>query len=86
MYKKLSREIKESLQVKTDQELIAIFNRYVGNTGWCSAKAVYIAALREEICSRNFNNTSIIIIEGGLSLRRRVMLIDNRIDFAPEGS
>lgn len=85
MYKKLSREFKEDFQVKTDQELIAIFNQYVGNRGWCSAKSVYLAALREEISSRNFDNIS-IIIDGGLSLRRRVVLIDNRLDFAAENS
>ncbi len=85
MYKKLSREFKEDFQVKTDHELIAIFNQYVGNRGWCSAKSVYLAALREEISSRNFDNIS-IIIDGGLSLRRRVVLIDNRLDFAAENS
>jgi hypothetical protein len=33
MYKDLSREFKERFQEKTDQELIAIFNQYVGNKG-----------------------------------------------------
>lgn len=81
MYKDLSKQFEESFQEKTDQELIAIFNQYVGNKGWCSAKAVYIAALREEITKRNFDNTS-IIIAGGLKLNKRVMLIGNRLEFA----
>ena len=85
MYKDLSKQFKESFQENTDQELIAIFNRYVGNRGWCSAKGVYLAALREEITKRNFDNTA-IIISGGLSLSRRVVLIANRLEFAPSDS
>lgn len=85
MYKDLSREFKERFQEKTDQELIAIFNQYVGNKGWCSAKGVYLAALREEIVKRNFDNTD-IIIEGGLKLSHRVVLIANRLEFAPSDS
>ncbi|NLA64049.1 MAG: hypothetical protein GX857_12710 [Bacteroidales bacterium] len=85
MSKDLSQQFKESFQENTDQELIAIFNRYVGNRGWCSAKGIYLAALREEISKRDFDNTS-IIISGGLSLSRRVMLIANRLEFAPSDS
>ena len=85
MSKDLSQQFKESFQENTDQELIAIFNRYVGNRGWCSAKGIYLAALREEISKRDFDNTG-IIISGGLSLSRRVMLIANRLEFAPSDS
>ena len=85
MYKDLSNEFKESFQKETDQELIAIFNKYVGNRGWCSAKGVYLAALREEIIKRDFDNTD-IIISGGLKLSRRVVLIANRLEFAPSDS
>ena len=85
MYKDLSNEFKESFQKETDQELIAIFNKYVGNRGWCSAKGVYLAALREEIIKWDFDNTD-IIISGGLKLSRRVVLIANRLEFAPSDS
>ena len=85
MYKDLSNEFKESFKKETDQELIAIFNKYVGNRGWCSAKGVYLAALREEIIKRDFDNTD-IIISGGLKLSRRVVLIANRLEFAPSDS
>ena len=70
MYKDLSKQFKESFQKETVQELIAIFNKYVGNRGWCSAKGVYLAALREEIIKRDFDNTD-IIISGGLKLSKR---------------
>lgn len=85
MYKDLSQQFKESFQENTDQELIAIFNQYVGNRGWCSAKGIYLAALREEINKRKFDNTG-IIIGGGLSLSRRVVLIANRLEFAASDS
>ena len=86
MYKDLSREFEERFQEKTDQELIAIFNQYVGNKGWCSAKSVYLAALREEITKRDFDNTHLIIIDGGLKLSKRVMLIGNKLEFAASNS
>ena len=85
MYKDLSKQFEESFQEKTDQELIAIFNQYVGNSGWCSAKGVYLAALREEITKRDFDNTG-IIIAGGLKLSKRVVLIANRLEFAASDS
>ena len=85
MSKVLSQELKESFQENTDQELIAIFNQYVGNRGWCSAKGIYLAALREEITKRDFNNSG-IIIGGGLILIKRVMLVANRLEFAPSDS
>lgn len=85
MYKDLSTQFKESFQEETDQELIATFNKYVGNRGWCSAKSVYLAALREEIVKRDFDNTD-IIISGGLKLSRRVVLIANRLEYAPSDS
>ena len=85
MYKDLSKQFKESFKEKTDQELIATFNQYVGNRGWSSAKSVYLAALREEICKRDFDNTD-IIVSGGLKLSRRVVLIANRLEFAPSDS
>ena len=84
MYKKLSKEFKEQFQQNTDQELIATFNQYVGNKGWCSAKGVFIRALREEIVSRNFRNTQLIISsEGGLMLSKKVMLMGNRLEHIP---
>lgn len=85
MYKELSEEFKERFKEKTDQELIAIFNKYVGNRGWCSAKGVYLAALRKEITERDFENTD-LIIEGGLKLSHRVVLIANRLEHAPSDS
>ena len=85
MNKNLFKQFKESFQKDTDQELIAIFNQYVGNRGWCSAKSIYLAALREEITKRDFDNTG-IIISGGLNLSKRVVLIANRLEFAASDS
>lgn len=59
----------------------------MGNKGWCSAKSVFIAALREEIVSRNLLNTKLIISqEGGLMLNRRVKLVGNRLELNPADS
>lgn len=85
MYEDLSRRSKKNLEVKTDYELIATFNKYVGNRGWCSAKGVYLKALQEEIETRGFQNSE-IICSGGLKLNRRVVLLINRLEFASENS
>lgn len=87
MYTELFKELKKELQQHTNHELIATFNQYVGNKGWCSAKGVFIRALREEIVSRNFLNTPLIISkEGGLMLSKKVLLRGNRLELASSDS
>lgn len=70
----------ERMRKATDQELIGFFNREVGNTGWGNARADYLAALHEEIKSRNFDS-SIIISKKEMSLRKKVVLNGNKMEF-----
>ena len=87
MYTDLSKKFKESFKQKTNHELISTFNQYVGNKGWCSAKGVFLAALREEICRRDILNTHLIISkEGGLMLSKKVILMGNTLELAPSES
>jgi len=62
----------------SDQELIDAFNRQVGNTGWTSSRAAYLAALYGEFKNRGFDCNAI----GGdqsFSLRKRIKLSGNKI-------
>jgi hypothetical protein len=63
----------------TDEELIDAFNRDVGNPGWVSARASYLAALHKEFERRGFEYSAI----GGahrLSLGHKIRLCGNIID------
>lgn len=59
-----------------DEQLIESFNREVGNSGWTSSRASFLSALREELQSR-FDCSA--IIDGGMSLRGKVKLVDKKI-------
>lgn len=63
----------------TDDELIDAFNREVGNPGWVSARASYLAALQREFQDRGFDYAA-IGDERSLSLRRRVRLVDKTLE------
>jgi hypothetical protein len=57
----------------TDEELIAAFNRDVGNPGWVSSRASYHSALQKEFERRGFDYSAI----GGehwLSWRHKIKL------------
>jgi hypothetical protein len=71
-------EYKERFGVMNDEQLIGAFNREVGNSGWTSSRASYLAALHEEFHNRNYD-CSAIDSEGGTSLKNRVKLIDKKI-------
>lgn len=79
-----ANSFRESMQKTTDQELIGFFNREVGNQGWGNARANYLAALHEEIRSRNFDS-SIIITEKEMSLTTKVTLNGNKLEFKEIG-
>jgi hypothetical protein len=80
MNNELLNEFRETMQKATDQELVNYFNKEVGNTGWGNARSYYLAALREEITKRDMDS-SIIIHEGGLSLKRNVKLSNGKLEF-----
>ena len=63
----------------TDQELIEVFNRQVGNTGWTSSRGSYLAALHEEFKNRGFD-FSAMGDERSLSFRSKIRLIGRAIE------
>ena len=62
----------------SDQELIEDFNREVGNDGWVSARAAFLAALHDEFNNREYDY-AIIGCRQGLSFARKVRLEGKRI-------
>jgi hypothetical protein len=72
-------EYQARFKAYTDQELIDAFNREVGNPGWVSARASYLAALHDEFKHRGFDFSAI----GGqdsLSFRSKVRLMGQVIE------
>ncbi len=70
-----------SVAVLTDQQLVACFNKEVGNHGWGNARMYFLSCLSYEIRKRDFDSTIVHSDSGGLKLSRRVRLIDVRLEF-----
>jgi len=62
----------------SNEELIDVFNCEVGNSGWTSSRASYLAALGEEFENRNYDYSD-IGDTGRLSFKNKVKLIFNKI-------
>jgi len=71
-------EYKERFGVMNDEQLIGAFNREVGNSGWTSSRASYLAALHDEFHKRNYDGSA-IDSDGGTSLKNTIKLIGNKI-------
>lgn len=77
---KTHQEFQERFNAMSDDELIDAFNREVGNPGWTSSRVTYLSLLHEEFKKRHFDY-SVIGSVGGLSLNKKVKLIDKEIVF-----
>ena len=66
-------EFKARFEKMKDEELVEAFNKEVGNPGWGSARASYLAALHREFVERGFD-FSAIGNRGSISLKRKVKL------------
>jgi hypothetical protein len=70
-------DFSEEFKVLSDEELIEVFNREVGNNGWTSSRAKYLAALDSELKKRNFDCSA--IRDEGLSFKNKIELVRNKI-------
>jgi hypothetical protein len=71
-------EYKERFRVMDDEQLIDAFNREVGNSGWTSSRAAYLAALHDEFHNRNYD-CSDIDGDSGTSLKNKIKLIGKKL-------
>ncbi len=76
-HEKTYQEFKERFNKMSNEELISAFNREVGNPGWTSSRATYLALMNEEFEKRKFDYSA-IGSSGGLSLKNKVELVDGR--------
>jgi|SRR5579884_313597 len=53
------RDSRARFAADSDAELVAGFNREVGNPGWASSRGAYLRALRDEFGARGFDLTDI---------------------------
>jgi hypothetical protein len=77
-HEKTHKEFQERFHAMSDQELIEVFNREVGNPGWTSSRATYLALLREEFERRKFDHSA-VTGNGGLSLKQKVKLVGGKL-------
>jgi len=68
----------EKLQKMTDEQLIDLFNKDVGNPGWVGARASFHSALYKEFENRGFD-FSVIGNKNSLSFANKVTLIGKKI-------
>lgn len=77
----LKKKFESELAVLSDDALVACFNREVGNRGWVSARAYYLAALRNQFEYREIDFSIVKNETGGFNLANKVVLIDRRLTF-----
>jgi len=75
---RLYKECREKLQKMSDDQLIEVFNKDVGNSGWVGARARFHSALREEFENRGFDFSG-IGNKNKLSFANKIILIDKKI-------
>lgn len=56
------------------EELIARFNREVGNPGWTSTRAVYLSELTAAMRAAGIDLSSVLTESGGLNLSQKAEL------------
>lgn len=78
---KSSYQFKEQLALKSDSELIETFNREVETSGWGTARAEFLAALKQEFLNRTVD-CSLIIKGNSMSLSRRITIEGGVVRFA----
>lgn len=64
----------------SDNNLIQVYNKEVGNLGWGNSRAEFLEALHSELIQRDFD-TSLIVTNNEMSLKRKVKLFENKIIF-----
>jgi len=72
------KEFKDGFKKMNDGQLIDVFNKEVGNTGWVSARGSYLFALHTEFEDRGYNYSA-IGNKKYLSLAKRVKLVGKKI-------
>ena len=79
---KLFEEFTERFDSLTDLELVDCFNQQVGNSGWTSTKAIYLAVLHKEFITRRFDY-SIIGNQENLSFKYKIQLRGRKVFHIP---
>lgn len=78
------KEFRNRFKKVSDKQLIGAFNREVGNKGWTTSRASYLAALHQEFEDRGYNYQS-IGDKTGLSFKRKVKLVGKEIEIVEKG-
>lgn len=68
-----------NLNSYTDQEIVYLFNKEVGNNGWTQSRAQFLSNLMTEFKNRNWD-FSIIGDEISISLKQRIRLNNHVVE------
>ena len=69
---------------KSNQDLVDIFNKEVGNPGWCTTRAKFLSELRAEMLGRTID-FSLITHKDSLHLSKKIILVKDKIVFEKNG-
>lgn len=67
------------LSANSNEELVNLFNKEVDNSGWVSARPIFLQALRNELMVRGINISNVINETGGFNLSKKVELKENTL-------
>lgn len=70
---------------KTVDELIAAFNREVGNPGWVRARAIYLTGLRRALLATGLDCSS-FIRDDGMSLAKKIEQVGSVLQPVNDGA
>ena len=79
---KLFKEYTERMNRYSDEKIVEILNREVGNGGWGTARASYLGALHKQLDKRDLDYSE-IGDKGSLSFKRKVRLEGKKIKVIP---
>lgn len=79
--KNLIEKFESQLATLSDEQLVARFNREVGNRGWVSARVYFLEALRNQFENRGLDYSFVKNESGGFNLNAKVILREGKLIF-----
>ena len=79
--KNLIEKFESQLATLSDEQLVARFNREVGNRGWVNARVYFLEALRNQFENRGLDYSIVKNESSGFNLNKKVVLSGRKLIF-----
>ena len=76
-HKKYKEECEKKFMKMTDNDIIDVFNKQVGNSGWTTSSGIYLFCLETEMRNRLFDLSA--VFNKGLFFGKKIKLVKNVI-------